>query len=37
VDNHVAQLRSKIEKNPADPKYLITVHSIGYKLTLDKE
>ncbi len=37
VDNHIAQLRSKIEKNPADPKYLITVHSVGYKLILDKE
>jgi len=37
VDNHIAQLRFKIEKNPADPKYLVTVHGIGYKLTLDKE
>lgn len=37
VDNHVAQLRSKIEKNPADPRYLVTVHGIGYKLVLDEE
>jgi len=37
VDNHIAQLRIKIEKNPADPKYLVTVHGIGYKLTLDEE
>jgi DNA-binding response OmpR family regulator len=37
VDNHIAQLRSKIEENPAEPKYLITVHSVGYKLILDKE
>jgi len=37
VDNHIAQLRFKIEKDPADPKYLITVHSVGYKLTLDEE
>jgi DNA-binding response OmpR family regulator len=35
VDNHIAQLRSKIEKNPAEPRYLITVHGIGYKLVLD--
>jgi two-component system response regulator VicR len=35
VDNHIAQLRSKIEKNPTDPEYLITVHSVGYKLILD--
>ena len=37
VDNHIAQLRSKIEKNPTNPKYLITVHSVGYKLTLDED
>ena len=37
VDNHIAQLRSKIEKDPADPRYLITVHGVGYKLTLDEE
>jgi DNA-binding response OmpR family regulator len=37
VDNHIAQLRIKIEKNPADPRYLVTVHGIGYKLELDKE
>jgi DNA-binding response OmpR family regulator len=37
VDNHIAQLRSKIEKDPADPKYLITIHSVGYKLILDEE
>jgi DNA-binding response OmpR family regulator len=37
VDNHIAQLRVKIEKNPADPHYLVTVHGIGYKLVLDEE
>ena len=37
VDNHIAQLRSKIEENPADPRYLLTVHGIGYKLVLDDE
>lgn len=37
VDNHIAQLRSKIEKNPTDPRYLVTVHGIGYKLVLDEE
>ena len=37
VDNHIAQLRSKIEKNPAAPRYLVTVHGIGYKLTLAEE
>jgi two-component system response regulator VicR len=37
VDNHIAQLRSKIEKDPTDPKYLVTVHSVGYKLILDED
>jgi DNA-binding response OmpR family regulator len=37
VDNHIAQLRSKIEKNPAEPRYLVTVHGVGYKLILDEE
>lgn len=37
VDNHIAQLRSKIEENASEPYYLITVHGIGYKLSLEKE
>jgi DNA-binding response OmpR family regulator len=31
VDTHVAKLRKKIEDNPSDPKFLITVHRLGYK------
>ena len=31
VDNHIAKLRQKIEPTPADPKYIITVHRVGYK------
>jgi DNA-binding response OmpR family regulator len=34
VDNHVALLRAKLEENPAEPKRLITVHGVGYKLVL---
>ncbi len=37
VDNHIAQLRSKIEQNAADPQFLITVHGIGYKLALEEK
>jgi DNA-binding response OmpR family regulator len=33
VDVHVAKLRKKIEDDPGDPKHLITVHRLGYKLT----
>jgi DNA-binding response OmpR family regulator len=37
VDNHLAQLRSKIEDNPSEPRYLITVHGVGYRLVWDEE
>jgi DNA-binding response OmpR family regulator len=32
VDNHIALLRSKIEDDPAEPRYLLTVRGVGYKL-----
>ena len=32
IDNHVASLRAKIEKDPSHPKRLLTVHGVGYKL-----
>jgi len=32
VDAHIAKLRQKIEDNPEDPKLIITVHGMGYKL-----
>jgi len=31
VDVHVAGLRQKIEANPRSPKYLLTMHGLGYK------
>ena len=31
VDMHIAKLRHKIEEIPSDPRYIITVHRIGYK------
>jgi DNA-binding response OmpR family regulator len=31
VDVHIRWLRQKIEKDPADPKRLITVRGVGYK------
>jgi len=34
VDNHIAALRSKIEEDPAQPRRLLTVHGVGYKLLL---
>jgi len=32
VDNHVASLRGKIEPNPDEPRWIKTVHGVGYKL-----
>ena len=32
VDNHVALLRSKLEDDPSEPRHLLTVHGVGYKL-----
>ena len=34
VDTHVATLRAKIETKASEPRHLITVHGVGYKLVL---
>jgi DNA-binding response OmpR family regulator len=34
VDNHIASLRSKIERHPEEPKWIKTVHGVGYRLEL---
>ena len=31
VDNYILSLRKKIEYNPTDPVYLLTIHKAGYK------
>jgi DNA-binding response OmpR family regulator len=31
VDNHIANLRRKIEDDPADPRYLRNVRGLGYR------
>jgi len=35
VDNHIASLRAKLEDDPANPRRLITIHGVGYKLMLE--
>ncbi|MFQ5504672.1 MAG: response regulator transcription factor [Planctomycetota bacterium] len=37
VDNHIARLRKKVEKIADDPKYIMTVHGIGYRFLTGKE
>ncbi len=32
LDQVIVQLRKKLGDNADDPKYLLTVHSVGYKL-----
>jgi len=34
IDNFILKLRQKIEKDPARPRHLLTVHGAGYKLVL---
>ena len=31
VDNHIASLRAKLERNPGEPEHIKTVHGVGYK------
>ena len=31
LDQHVARVRKKIEKDPASPRFLTTVHGVGYR------
>ena len=34
LDVHVKRLRAKLESDPGEPKYLVTVRGLGYKLDL---
>ncbi|MGO8835981.1 MAG: response regulator transcription factor [Limisphaerales bacterium] len=34
VDNHIASLRAKLERDPEEPRWLKTVHGVGYRLEL---
>lgn len=32
VDSHIAELRRKLEENPAEPRHIVTVWKVGYRL-----
>ena len=32
VDTHIAELRRKLEANPAEPRHIVTVWKVGYRL-----
>jgi DNA-binding response OmpR family regulator len=34
VDTHVAELRRKLEENPAEPRHVLTVRKTGYRLAM---
>jgi len=34
IDVHIRHLREKLEKDPADPRWIVTVRGVGYKLDL---
>jgi len=34
IDNFIVHLRQKIENDPTNPKYILTVHGVGYKLII---
>ncbi|WP_242983131.1 winged helix-turn-helix domain-containing protein [Clostridium drakei] len=33
---HIRKLRQKLEKDPSNPKYIITAKGLGYKLYISK-
>lgn len=35
VDAHIAKLRKKVEDNPEEPRFILTVHRLGYKFLLN--
>lgn len=35
VDVHISKLRAKIEMKPDDPRYLVTLHGVGYMLRVN--
>jgi DNA-binding response OmpR family regulator len=34
VDNHIAKVRQKIEDNPDEPQFILTVHRVGYRFVV---
>ena len=33
IDSHIANIRKKLEDDPTNPKYIINIRGVGYKLT----
>lgn len=37
IDTHIKNIRQKIEPDPRNPKYIVTVHGVGYRLGGEKK
>ena len=37
IDSHVKNLRRKLQPEPSAPRYVLTVHGVGYRLADDRE
>ena len=37
VDNHIAMLRAKIETDSEQPRWIQTVHGVGYRFALSAQ
>ncbi len=35
IDQHIKNLRKKIEPDPSNPRYIVTVHGVGYKFSAE--
>ena len=35
VDTHIAELRRKLEESPSEPKHILTVRKLGYRLRIE--
>lgn len=33
IDSHITNIRKKLEDDPADPKYILNIRGVGYKLS----
>ncbi len=36
VDNHIARLRTRLEPDPADPRFILTLPKSGYRLVMEQ-
>jgi DNA-binding response OmpR family regulator len=36
VDNHIALLRGKLEDDAANPRRILTIYGVGYRLVLER-